>query len=295
MDITLTLKCNNQCIFCPRKSYLSLIACYSFRQIYKDIKQTRKVSDSITLTGGEVTLLKEEKLQEIIDLCRKKKFRKVGIITNGRRLADPVFAENIIRLGVNDFAISIYSLDNKIHDRITKIRGSCAETKMGIQNILSLSRRYDIALRINLVLSNWNYKDVFQTLKGLHAQGIRNFIIAEQVIISKNRTHLSSKSVEGFLKNIKRINLDDTELCLRGFPFCFLERPFFYKKNRIVLKKYNPFISLERHELDTLVKGMNEKKAYLDKFKKLFIKTNNCNTCFFQNQCLGFQKAYDLC
>lgn len=292
MDITLTLKCNNQCIFCPRKSYLRLIACHSLRQIYKDIEQTRRVSNSLALSGGEVTLLKEEKLRNIIDFCKKKKFNKIGIITNGRKLADPIFAENLICAGITDFAISIYSSNNKTHDRITRINGSCEETKRAIHNILALSFRYDIALRINLVLNNWNYKDIFQTLRHFHAKGIRNFIIAEQIIIDRNTMYLSYKKVKEFLSNIKKIYLNDTRLCLRGFPVCFLGRHFFYRKNRIILKNDNPVIVLERYELDTLVKDANKKNAYLDKFKKLFMKTENCNICFFQNQCLGFQKAY---
>jgi len=290
MDITSTLKCNNDCIFCPRQEYLKIIACRSLKDIYKDIEETRKRSKRIVLSGGEITLL--EGLRGIIDFCKKKNFREIGIITNGRKLKDLNFARRLIIAGVKDFAVSLYSFNEKIHDLITRTKGSCKETKKGIANILKLSSEYDIALRVNIVLNYWNYREVTKTLDKLISLGVKNFIVAEQIIIDKKTKHLSLKEIVKFLKNIREIELNGSRVCLRGFSSCLFGDDLFFIRDEIILKRKDPFIISERHGVDTLVKDNRKKSRYLEKFEKLFAKTQRCKSCLFENRCLGIQKAY---
>lgn len=290
MDVTLTLRCNNNCLFCPRKDYLKIIACNSLRDSYRDIEATRKISDKVVLSGGEVTIVDE--IRSIIGFCKKKRFREIDIITNGRKLQDLRFAEKLVLAGAKNFAISLYSVDEKTHDRITQISGSCKETKKGIVNILKLSNQYDIILRVNLVLNYWNYKDLSKTMDTLVSWGVKNFIVAEQIIIGRKSGYLSLQEVAKFIGGIRRMELKGARLCLRGFSPCLLEDNISFCQDVIVMKAKNPYISWEMHEVDTLVKDKSKKNRYLMKFQKLFIRIDKCKSCFFKNRCLGIQKAY---
>jgi hypothetical protein len=57
MDITLNKECNNNCSFCPRQEFLSLISCNSLKRIYPRINETRKTNVAVFLSGREATLL----------------------------------------------------------------------------------------------------------------------------------------------------------------------------------------------------------------------------------------------
>lgn len=289
MDITATLKCNNNCVFCPRQDYLRLIACQSTKEIYRDIEKARQASDNIVFSGGEVTTLKE--IWKIIDFARKLNFKKIGIITNGRKLQDFDFASRLGAFGVNDVAISIYSIDDKVHDGVTRRKGSCQETKNGIINMLKLSKKYGISLRINLVLNFWNYHDILSTLSRLSSMGINNLTVAEQIIIHKESKYLSFQKIKKFLRRVKQLRLKGVRLCLRGFCASFFNDKF-YDSNGLIIKKSNPLIILETHEVDTLVKKSSSKNEYLKKFKMLFRRIEKCKDCFLNSSCPGIQKAY---
>jgi molybdenum cofactor biosynthesis enzyme MoaA len=290
MDVTLTLKCNNNCTFCPRKDYLKIIACGSLKEIYQDTTETRRRANKIILSGGEPTVFKE--LWSTLDLCRQKGFREVGIITNGRRLKDMDFAMRLTQAGIKDFAISLYSYNEKIHDRITRKPGSASQTIAGILNTLRLCQRYNMSLRINIVLNYWNVLDIPTTLQRLFLLGARNFTIAEQIIVDKKSKHLSLQEVKNFLSSVRKINLEGARLVLRGFPLCFLSNHQILSRKGFILREKDPLIILEEQEVDSLVKEEEKKGRYFSKFKKLFTRIDRCHSCIAKNTCLGVQKAY---
>jgi MoaA/NifB/PqqE/SkfB family radical SAM enzyme len=290
MDITLTMKCNNNCVFCPRREHLKIIACRSLKDVYADIERTRRKDDKITLAGGEVTLLDD--LNAIVRFCKDKGFKSVGVITNGRRLKDAKFAESLVRAGADDFAVSIYSVDNKIHDLITRRPGSARDTKKGLANLIRLSKKYPISVRVNTVLSRWNYRGLPATLETLSSYGVRNFIVAEQIVTPKRSAHLSISQTNGSLKKIMGLSLENTRLVLRGFPFCLIGRGGTACKEGIIIKPSNPLIILEKQNLDTLVKGRGKKSQYLSDLGKLFTKADRCRSCAVDSRCHGIQKAY---
>ncbi len=290
MDVTLTTNCNNNCCFCPRHTYLKTVACKTSEDRYNDIKNTRKTTDKIVLSGGEITILKE--LWKIIDFCKKINFKEICVITNARRLKDYDFAKRMVLSGVKDFAVSLYSTDEKVHDSITRSKGSCKETKQGIVNLLRLASDHDINLRVNFVLNYWNIKDLSDTLNEVFNWGVENFILAEQIIVGNKSEHLILKEIIGFLDDIRKIDLKGVRICLRGFPLCLFKRDKPIYERECVVKYKNPFIVLEKQNVDTLVKESRQKIKYLLEFKKLFTFTAKCNNCFYKQHCLGIQKAY---
>lgn len=288
MDITVTLQCNNNCVFCPRDGYLEMIVCKSLRLVYRSIEETRLASNKIVLSGGEVTALKN--ILPIVKFCKKQNFEQIGIITNGRNLSDLGFTKILLSSGVNDFAVSLYSTNSEVHDGITRVKGSCYQTRAGLLNLLKLSSNYRVSVRVNIVLNFWNKEDIYVTLDELYRMGVKSFILAEQIILDRKSKYLCPDQIKEFLKEVKQLHLEGAHLSLRGFAACLL--PGKYKSS--VLKKSNPRIIFEMHEMDTFIKGAGKKDKYLKKVRDNFVYIDKCSGCGFKNQCPGLQKAYVL-
>lgn len=275
-DITLTLLCNNNCLFCPRKDFLKFIACQSKKEIYQELEKISRKSQKIVLSGGEITVLPE--IFEILNFCRTK-FKDIEIITNGRKLKDKKFLEKLISSGVNNFAVSIYSLSDDVHNQITGKRGSCQETKKGILNLLSIPRQ-KIKTRINITLNYWNAQTIIETIKKLYLWGIKDFAVAEEIILSKKNKILTLEQIEKILKEIGNLKLKGIQIFLKGYPPCFV-------------KKYIcSFIKSEPYRLESCPKEGAQIKKYFQKFQDNFINPKQCFDCLINDRCLGVQKRY---
>jgi len=286
-DLTLTLCCNNNCLFCPRKDFLKYIACRSEKEIYRQIEEISKRSPRIVLTGGEVTVY--PKIFEVLKFCQKR-FKNIEIITNGRKLKDKNFLQKLISLGVNNFALSIYSLSHKIHDKITRRKGSCRETKQAIINLLEIGSLKDIRLRINITLNFWNKIDIIDTIKRLYVLGIRNFTISEEIVLNEKMKVLKLEEIRQILEEIFSLNLPKSQIFIKGFPFCVLSDITNSSKGRT--KNFLAEIIYEPYRLESCINQDIRKKKYIKRFQDNFIKSSKCLSCIFASQCMGIQKYY---
>lgn len=292
MDITVTTMCNNDCLFCPKDDYLSLISRNTLKDIYQSIITTRNFSENIALSGGEITIFK--KICDIIKFCKKLGFKRISVITNGRKLNDLNFAVDLIACGVNDFAVSIYSFNDFIHDKITRVSGSCVETKQGISNLILLKKKFDINVRVNLVLNFWNIADTLDTLKRLYSLGIKNYILAEQIQIGQEIRELQLIKIKDFFKKILSLSLKTAKITIKGFAHCFFEDVLLKNKKNsgIILKVCDPEIIFEAQNMDTFVYDCKNRSIYLKKIKKLYRKKQECHMCYFSKNCMGIQISY---
>jgi MoaA/NifB/PqqE/SkfB family radical SAM enzyme len=275
-DITLTLLCNNDCFFCPRKDFLKFIVCRSKKEIYQEMEKISRKSPKIVLSGGEITVFPE--IFEILNFCRTK-FKDIEIITNGRKLKDKKFLEKLISFGVNNFGVSIYTLSDDIHDKITGKKRSCRETKKGLLNLLNVPGQ-KIKIRVNITLNYWNAPTIIKTIKKLYLWGIKDFAVAEEIILSKKNKVLTLEQVGKILKEIANLKLGGIRISLKGFPPCFT-------------KKYlGSFIKFEPYRLESCPKKGMQVKKYFQRFQNNFINPKQCSNCLINDQCLGVQKCY---
>ncbi|MDD5067163.1 MAG: radical SAM protein [bacterium] len=276
-DMTLTLSCNNKCLFCPRKDFLKWIVCGSWKEIVREIKDVSRRSRKIVLTGGEVTVYPG--LFRVLNICRKV-FRDIEIISNGRKMKETAFLDKLIGSGANAFAISIYSLSDAVHDTITGVKGSCRETKKGILNLIKARKTRRITIRINTTLSAGNALHAVDMIKKLYLLGIRDFIIAEEIILNKRRKALDLQGIRKALEDVSRLKFRDIRIVLKGFPPC------------LVRDLRNPFIRYEPYGLESCIKKGWRQEKYTERFRGNFAKLKKCSGCSLDKHCPGFQKYY---
>jgi MoaA/NifB/PqqE/SkfB family radical SAM enzyme len=160
-------------------------------------------------------------------------------------------------VGVSSIGISLYSVEEKIHDSITRVKGSCIQTKSGIKNLL----RRNIDLWVNVTVSRYNQSTLFETVAGLSAMGVKNILIIS--VVTKDKGIKYDQSViEGQFRRIAGKKLPGLKITLRGF-----DRKFsgILIGNNVGNKK----IAEEEHKFDTLVPNSNNHKKYLSRTASL--------------------------
>jgi len=163
--LRITKLCNNNCLFCldadNRSDFLIGMA-----KVEKEIIKARKSKyNKLVISGGEPTL--HPKLFEIIKLARKNKFEKIQIITNGRRFADVKFALECIKVGINEFTLSLHSHDSKIQDKLYGGKGFGLQAQKGLANLVKFSKiaKIPIIINIDIVVNKLNIKSLLHTIK----------------------------------------------------------------------------------------------------------------------------------
>jgi radical SAM protein with 4Fe4S-binding SPASM domain len=149
MDLALTYRCQNDCPHC----YVGRPA--GFPEI--STEQWKRVIDRcwelgiphLTFTGGEATLRPD--LAELLQYAED-----VGLITglqtNGRKLRDRDYLDQLLLAGLDHVQITLESHDPAIHDRMVGVEGAWQETVEGIKAVVDA----DIYMMTNTTMTTEN-------------------------------------------------------------------------------------------------------------------------------------------
>jgi len=157
MDLALTYRCNNRCSHCYNqpdriREELDL-------EQWKGVLQ--KVWDlgipHVVFTGGEPTII-----SFLPDLIRHAENLGLitGLNTNGRRLSDQDFVNELKSAGLDHVQITLESHDEKIHDQIVCAEGAWRETVQGLKHVLAS----DMFVMTNTTMLQSNSPQLAQTL-----------------------------------------------------------------------------------------------------------------------------------
>lgn len=152
IHIEITSKCNERCIHCyiPHENKIDNIDPALFYDILKQCKDMNLLY--LTLSGGEPMLHKN--FCDFLKKCREYDF-SVNILSNLTLLNDNHLEEMKANplLGVQ---VSLYSMNPRIHDAITQMKGSFEKTKNAILRLIE----NDIPLQISCPIMKQN-KDCY--------------------------------------------------------------------------------------------------------------------------------------
>jgi len=148
--LLLTEMCDCHCLMCPQppKAHNS-----DLTETVKRILALVKIEklQSICLTGGEPTLLKDD-LFDVFKLIKKMHPNApVMMLTNGKSFADFNFAKQFATARPKDFmtCVSMHSDVDEVHDRIVGVKNSFYKTAMGLQNLARFREKIEIRVVVN--------------------------------------------------------------------------------------------------------------------------------------------------
>lgn len=164
MDLALTYACNNDCAHCynVKQRNLPSLSLPEWQRVLG------KVWDAgiphVVFTGGEPTLVKF--LPQLIQYAEQLGLI-TGLNTNGRRLQDQAFVQQLLDAGLDHIQITLESHDPVIHDRMVAHAGAFQETVQGIRN--ALATRLFVMTNTTLIHSNAPFlRETLQFLTELH-------------------------------------------------------------------------------------------------------------------------------
>ena len=168
MDLALTYHCQNDCPHCyvgrPRE----------FPEM--STEQWKRVIDRcwelgiphLTFTGGEATLRPD--LVELIQHAED-----VGLITglqtNGRKLRDRAYLDQLLLAGLDHVQITLESHDPAVHDRMVGVEGAWQETVEGIKTVVAA----DIYMMTNTTMTTENVGSIEETIAFAASLGVPTF------------------------------------------------------------------------------------------------------------------------
>jgi radical SAM protein with 4Fe4S-binding SPASM domain len=133
MDLALTYRCNCDCAHCYNarsRTYPEMDTDHWCRIL--DLLWEIGIPH-ICFTGGEATLRQD--LPELISHAQGLG-QITGLLSNGRRLADPAYVQALSEAGLDHVQITLESHDPEIHDRMVRAKGAWNQTVGGIRNAL---------------------------------------------------------------------------------------------------------------------------------------------------------------
>ncbi len=133
MDLAVTYRCNNDCAHCynARARDFPELSTQKWHLVLDKLWSIG--IPHVVFTGGEPTLRND--LPELIAHAQHNG-QVTGINTNGRRLSDEDYVEQLIKAGLDHVQITLESHDPAIHDGMVKTRGAWKQTAAGIRHAL---------------------------------------------------------------------------------------------------------------------------------------------------------------
>ncbi len=161
--VQIGLACDNECVFCAQSTIERERAPRALEDVTTELRLARGRSDEVTLVGGEPTL--HPQLPELIAAARSLGFRRVGVQTNGRRLARVV--DVLKSAGLTDVHLSIHGATAAAHDYHTGVPGSLA----AVVAALSASRAASLPVVVTTVLTRSNARGLGDVARLVAARG----------------------------------------------------------------------------------------------------------------------------
>ena len=165
MDLAITYRCNNDCAHCynARSRDYPELSTKNWHQILDRLWAIGV--PHVVFTGGEPTLRQD--LPELIAHAEQNG-QITGINTNGRRLSDRDYVENLIKAGLDHVQITLESHDPNIHEAMVNARGVWKQTVAGIRNALETP----LFVMTNTTMLRANSPTLTQTLEFLASIGV---------------------------------------------------------------------------------------------------------------------------
>lgn len=196
LQLELTSLCNEKCIHCylpsDKKDHGTMMPVDQAKAIIESFASESGLR--IILSGGEVFMHKH--IFEILSFCKEKDL--MIFIQSNLTLLDEKSLKFIKDLNIFNMQVSLYSMDEAVHDSITKMKGSWIKTKRNLEIVVA----NDIPAMISCPIIKQNYKGYKDLLN--YSLNLNLFCYIDYVLLAQS--NLSSENIDS-----TRMTLAQTE------------------------------------------------------------------------------------
>ena len=168
MDLALTYHCQNDCPHCyvGRPKDFPTMSTEHWKRV---IDRCWEMGiPHLTFTGGEATLRPD--LVELVQYAEDVGL-VTGLQTNGRRLRDRAYVDQLLLAGLDHIQITLESHDPAIHDRMVGVEGAWQETVEGIKTVVDA----EVYMMTNTTLTTENVGNIEETVAFAASLGVPTF------------------------------------------------------------------------------------------------------------------------
>ncbi len=279
VDIKVGFLCNNNCRFCVQ-AHKRHLGNKTPEQIRGNLDESRKRCSSVVFTGGEPTIRKD--IFELVSYAKNLGYKTIQIQTNGRMLAYKNFCKKLIDAGANQFSPAIHGHIPKLHDFLTRGKGSFLQVVQGIKNLKEFGQ--DIITNTVVVKPNYRYlPDIARLLVGL---GVNQYQFAF--------VHSVGNAYDNYNSIVPVMSLAAPYICkglqtgidsgisvmAEAVPPCMIKG-----YEQYISEKYIPFTEIK--EMDFVVEDFKKVRVTAGKMK-----FPQCKECIYDKICEGPWKEY---
>ncbi len=232
LHICLGTDCNNNCLFCMeddrgrRKRTMTLEL--STGAIQTMLARHRSRSE-VVFTTGEPTLRSD--LPELIRLASRHGYRRIGLITNGRRLSYRNYLRVLLESGLNDLTVSLHGHTRQLHDGLTRAPGSFDQVCAGME-VVARERQSGSPLRFGLscVVNRRNVAFLGDIVRCFAGYGPDQVVFNVVQPVGRSATFFRqvvprySEVVERFIETVPAFDRAGFPVLLVDLPDCVLGR-----------------------------------------------------------------------
>lgn len=199
LQMDITQACTERCVHCYIPEYNPVfLPLADAKRVIDEFREQGGVG--LTLSGGECMLHPD--FDEIVRYARKKDLI-VGILSNLTLCPDEKI--KLMQEAEATVQVSLYSMNPKIHDAITRRPGSFAETKAAIEKL----RKAQIPCRISCPTMKSNFKGYLEVLD--YARSLKMDAQTDFIIMGKQDCDTSNLAC--------RLDLEETRCILEDIIF----------------------------------------------------------------------------
>jgi MoaA/NifB/PqqE/SkfB family radical SAM enzyme len=300
LEINLGRACSNRCVFCANGAVSArqrgwMRPADVEAELVAGCKQGMK---SVGFIGGEPTLYPP--LPQMLDAARRLGFQRIALCTNGIRLAERAFLEQLLENGLTRVTLSVHSHQARLEDLITRRRGAFTEKIKAIQNLVTLTSRLKDGFSLNVVLHKRILKYLVGFLEFFFDLGVRdvrfNFIRPEHDAVGNRSWVASMREVGRPMQELISVNESrlHMHLTFADLPWCRI--PWIVLANGDLRSRYigenldlSTEVTLYRSAGDGGTKRFNWKNQRTSYLKCLL---PSCKDCRLRLRCEGIWNAY---
>jgi MoaA/NifB/PqqE/SkfB family radical SAM enzyme len=175
IHVSIGAVCNNNCVFCMEEDregrYVNNSAMTAERVRW--ILEENRGSEEVCFTSGEPTTRPE--LPDLVSMAKSLGYRKISVMTNGRRLSHLPYAALLAKAGMNRFYVSIHGHTKKLHEGLTRTPDSFEQTVEGLRSIAKL-KRFGIELHTSTVVTDRNMPHMLEIYRFLRQLGVDQIV-----------------------------------------------------------------------------------------------------------------------
>lgn len=183
--------CNNNCVFCMEddREGRERSNARTTDDVVRWVLERSRGCEEVCFTAGEPTT--NPRLAAWARMARDSGARQVSLMTNGRALAYPAFARQLVAAGIGRFYVSIHGHERRLHDGLTRTPGSFDQTVAGIDNLAALKAE-GIEIHTSTVLNRRNLPFLGTIYRFLRTRGVDQVVFNVPQVTGGTAAHFDA-------------------------------------------------------------------------------------------------------